>query len=143
MSLCFICHPSPTLTHFSSPSPPPPTCSHCLPSFPYLSPPSPPWLMCLFDFAESCVMTKTSLPGCMRSVPVSCPSEAWGPSRAHSTQHWPLLPMVGGGTMGGWRGRVIAAQTLSCLLMRDLHICRKTHKKGLISAFSHTVISKF
>lgn len=37
-----------------------------------------------FIFAESCVMTKTSHPGCVCSVPVSCPYEARGPSRAHS-----------------------------------------------------------
>lgn len=109
---CFICHLSPTLTHTFLPLS---TTSYLLPLFAFISL-SPPHPMCLFDFAESCVMTKPSLPGCMRSAPVSCPSEAWGPSRAHSSTGL-YFPGREEGPWGGG-GWVIAAHTLSCLLMQ-------------------------
>lgn len=108
-----------------------PTCSHWPPPCPYLSPTHsflP--LMCLFYFAESCVMTKASLPGCMQSALVSCPYEVWGPSRALPAP--PGLPFPsrkgqGGGAGGGWRP-VTPAHTLSCLtLMETSHKHKRTH----------------
>lgn len=83
--------------------------------------------MCLFYFAESCVMTKTSHPGCMRSASVSCPYGARrGPHELTAT-----LARCFPGREEGPRegtGRVSPAHTLSCLLMRELHTCRKKPK---------------
>lgn len=69
-------------------------------------------------------MTKTSLPGCMQSVLVSCPYEVWGPSQL--CQPHPPCPSQAespeeeeGGLVKGVEG-VTLAHTLSCLALMDI-----------------------
>lgn len=76
-------------------------------------------------------MTKTSLPGCMQSVLVSCPYEVWGPSRALPAP--PGLPFPG---REGWEegleegGGVTPAHTLSCLALTETsHTHTHAHKQ--------------
>lgn len=68
-------------------------------------------------------MTKTSLPGCMQSVLVSCPYEVWGPSQL--CQPHPGLPFPeqrGPGEEGleeGGGGDSCPHPVLSCLALME------------------------
>lgn len=75
-------------------------------------------LMCLFYFAQSCVMTKSSLPGCMQSVLVSCPYEVWGPSEfCQSYLTWPSQAQE----EGLKEGDSCPHPVLCCLALMKLH----------------------